>query len=276
MPDGQNLEYRRPPILWVALGRQRVGKTALLNAAVQYFRALGNPVEVCNADQQNRSHSIATFFPDAQDVPAGGLEDVKLFIEGRIAHQIEHGYDAVLDVGGGATGFAKLVKEVRLLEAVPPASLRIVGLFCTGPERADLDYLEHFAGNDMFMPPACVIVLNGGLVLSDRSTTGAFAPVLQHPAVKGAMARGAAVAVFPALACMSQVTDRGLTFEEARGGMAKPGGDALSLFDRARVNRWWSEAIPSFFGTVPSDWLPLPRAAATERASGDDRMGGIE
>ena len=48
MPDGQ-IQMRpvnRLPILWIALGRQRVGKTALLNTAVQYFRTQGNPVRV--------------------------------------------------------------------------------------------------------------------------------------------------------------------------------------------------------------------------------------
>ena len=42
----------------VALGRQRVGKTSVLNATVQYFRALGTDIEVWNADQQNRSFAL--------------------------------------------------------------------------------------------------------------------------------------------------------------------------------------------------------------------------
>ena len=64
----------------------------------------------------------------------------------------------VLDVGGGATGFSKLVREVPLLEAIEGSAVRVVGLFCIGPERADLDYLEQFAEVDMFMPSASVIV----------------------------------------------------------------------------------------------------------------------
>jgi len=38
MPDGQMRPVDRPPTLWIALGRRRVGKTALLNTAVQYYR----------------------------------------------------------------------------------------------------------------------------------------------------------------------------------------------------------------------------------------------
>jgi hypothetical protein len=260
MPDGQMPEQGGPPILWITLGRQRVGKTALLNTAAQYFRGMGNPLRIWNADQQNRSHTLSLFFRDAEEVNGGGIEDGKAWIEGRIEHQLEHGYDAVLDVGGGATGFAKLVQEVPLLDALPGDALRVVGLFCTGPERADLDYLEQLA-DGMFMPPASMIILNAGLVLSGRSSGVAFAPILAAPAVKQALGRGARVAAMPSLTCMAQVTDRGLTFEDAMNGRA--GGDRgpLSLFDCARVNRWWSRDVPEFFGTFPREWLPLPPPA---------------
>jgi hypothetical protein len=140
----------------------------------------------------------------------------------------------------------------------------VVGLFCLGPERADLDYLEQYAEKDMFMPAATVVVLNAGLVLSGRSTEGAFAAIGQHPAIKSASARAARIIVMPALTCMAAVTDRGLTFSEAMAGVKKPGRDALSLFDRARVNRWWTKEVPDFFGRFPADWLPLP-------SSGDER-----
>ena len=61
----------RRPIMTIAFGRQRVGKTALLNAMAQYYRAHRCPVQVWNADQQNRSHSLGPVFPDAQTVPQG-------------------------------------------------------------------------------------------------------------------------------------------------------------------------------------------------------------
>ena len=66
----------RPPILWIALGGRRVGKTVLLNTVVQYFRGLGNPLRVWNAGQQNRSHTLSLlFFPDAEEVTGSGIED---------------------------------------------------------------------------------------------------------------------------------------------------------------------------------------------------------
>ncbi|GBR07851.1 MULTISPECIES: hypothetical protein [Acetobacter] len=268
MPDGQIKPLDRMPILWIAMGRQRVGKTALLNTAVQYFRAGGNPIRVWNADQQNRSHTLSVFFPDAEEVPNAGLEDGKTWIEERIEDLIRHRYDAVLDVGGGATGFSRLVQEVPLLEAIEGSAVRVVGLFCIGPETADLDYLEQFAEVDMFMPAATVIVANGGLVLSGRSIGGAFKPILEHSAIRAAMAKGGRLAMFPALSCMSQVTDRGLTFAEAAKGQAKPGGEPLALFDRARVNRWWTRDVPEFFANIPREWLPVAAADVRESEAG--------
>jgi hypothetical protein len=80
MPDGHFSRDGRRRLLMVALGRQRVGKTALLNTIVQYFRAEGNEIEVWNADQQNRTHS--------------------------------------LDAGGGLTGFSALVETVPVIAAL--------------------------------------------------------------------------------------------------------------------------------------------------------------
>lgn len=256
MLDGNSVPRGQQPLLWITLGRQRVGKTTLLNAAVQYFRGLGCPIEVWNADQQNRSHSLSTFFPDALSVPQGGAEDVKRWIEERMTDQVAKRYNAALDVGGGATGFTQLIGEVPLAGELEEQGIRVVGLFCIGPERADIDYLEQFAEQDAFLPSATVIVLNGGLVLTGRSAKAAFAPMLDHPAVQAAMERGARVVPMPALTCMSQVTDRGLTFRDAAAGVAKPDQEPLSFFDRARVNRWWTREIPAFFGSFPSEWIP--------------------
>ncbi|MGH7120587.1 MAG: hypothetical protein ACREFP_16630 [Acetobacteraceae bacterium] len=273
MLDGQVGGSPRLPIVWSSFGRQRVGKTVLLTMAGQYFRGLGNPIRIWNADQQNRSHTLSLFFDDAEEVPAGGIEDGKLWIEGRLGHLIEHGYDAVLDVGGGATGFAKLLQEVPLLETLEGSGVRLVALFCIGPERADLDYLEEFADGGLFLPAASVIVLNAGLVLSGRSVMGAFGQVLQHRVVKATVERGTKVAVLPALTCMAEVTDRGLTFEQAMNGAVGIGERPLSLFDRARVNRWWSRDIPKFFAGLPAEWLPMPReinsAGVVQPAAGE-------
>ena len=144
MPDGHKSRMDQRSLLWIALGRQRVGKTALLNAAVQYFRALGCHIEIWNADQQNRTHSLSTFFADAAVPPAGGLADGKLWIEGQLVDQVNRRYHAVLDAGGGWTGFSSLIEDVPVIQALAQQGTDVIGLFCVGPEQADLAYLGHF------------------------------------------------------------------------------------------------------------------------------------
>ena len=268
MPDGHKSRMDQRSLLWIALGRQRVGKTALLNAAVQYFRALGCHIEIWNADQQNRTHSLSTFFADAAVPPAGGLADGKLWIEGQLVDQVNRRYHAVLDAGGGWTGFSSLIEDVPVIQALAQQGTDVIGLFCVGPEQADLDYLGHFSESGTFLPEKTVIVLNAGLVLSGRSAGGAFAAILENPAVKAAVKRGAQVVMMPTLSCMSEVTDRGLSFADAARGKVKPGQQAMSLFAPTRVNEWWTKKMPEFFGKFPPDWLPTPLSKEASRAAG--------
>ena len=246
----------RRPIITIAFGRQRVGKTALLNAVGQYYREHGCPVQIWNADQQNRSHSLSTFFADSQTVPAGGLEDGKKWIEARFEELAATGCDAILDVGGGATSFARLAAEVPLLEATEESGMLVVGLFVTGPDRADLDYLEQFAAAGS-MPKSTVIVMNEGLISSERSAQFAYEGVLQHKAVEAVLMNGGVAATFPALTCMSRVADLGVGFMVAADGGTSRGQQPLGMFDRMRVNRWWAREVPAFFREMPQDWLPI-------------------
>jgi len=269
MPDTHVPQCPSRPLLWVATGRQRVGKTALLNAAVQYFRAAGSEIAVWNADEQNRTHSLSTFFPDAEVPPSGGLADTRAWIEERLAHQAAGGYHAVLDAGGGFTGFSSLLDDVPVVEALGAQGVNVVGLFVVGPEQADLDYLQHFADSGKFLPKASAIVFNGGLVLSGRSPNAAFAPVIASKAVQQGVVRGARVVQMPALTCMAAVTDRGLTFADAAEGRVKPGQAPMSMFDPIRVREWWMKKVPAFFDQFPREWLPLPTPHAAERLSAE-------
>ena len=265
MPDGQIPREPGRKVLWVALGRQRVGKTTVLNAAVQYFQSLGSRIEVWNADQQNRTHSLSTFFPDAAAPVSGGLADSKKWIEGRLIDQARQGYHAVLDAGGGWTGFSALIEEVPIIGTIEDQGVTVVGLFCIGPEQADLDYLQSFAERESFLPRATVIVLNAGLVLSGRSAIDAFSPIRENKAFKAAIRRGAEIVMFPNLSCMSAVTDRGITFADAADGIVKQGQEPMSMFDPVRVREWWTKKVPAFFDTFPRDCLPIDHVSTASQ-----------
>ena len=245
----------RRPTLTIAFGRQRVGKTVLLNTMAQFYRERGCPVQVWNADQQNRSHSLSSFFHDAKTVPDGGLDDGKAWIEARFEEMVATRCDAVLDIGGGATSFARLAAEVPLLAASAASGIRIIGMFVTGPEKADLDYLEQFSTVGS-LPDTTAVVMNEGLISSERSAAFAYASVLQHHAVEAVVARGGETILFPVMTCMSRVCDLGIGFVDASNGGTSPGKEPLGMFDRMRVNRWWTREVPAFFGKLPQEWLP--------------------
>jgi hypothetical protein len=75
---------------------------------------------------------------------------------------------------------------------------------------------------------------------------------------------------FPALVCMKGVTERGLSFDEAKRGVIKPRQQRFVLFDQTRVEIFWEKHIPAFFAQIPPDWLPAMRCRAGE-SKGDIR-----
>lgn len=247
----------RRPLLIFVVGRQRVGKTTLLNTVVQFVRAHGGDMAVWNADMLNRSYSLSMFHTGVLEPPSADTEDVKAWLEGRFMHLAEHRYDAVLDVGGGETPLARLVEEVPIVHTLERRGVRLVLVHVLGPEMADLDYLERFLAGDLLAPEATLVVLNNGLVLTGRSANFAFAKVSEHPALVDALKGGGEMVLMPKLSCMSAVTDRGMTFAEAMtDGFVKPGHPPLSFFDVERVALWWERELPKFFGQIPELWLP--------------------
>ena len=113
----------RTPILFTAVGRQRVGKTALLNVMAQIYGAAGAEFDIWNVDLLNRSHSISAFFKDAASPASGGLEDQREWLQSRILGQVRSRRDAILDVGGGWTALHSLVDQTRLVDVLGPVGI---------------------------------------------------------------------------------------------------------------------------------------------------------
>lgn len=251
----------RRPVLFITVGRQRVGKTTFMNVLIQALRKQGAEIAIWNADQLNTTHNLAVFHRDTLQPKSADFEDGKVWLEARIQDQMEQQYDAMLDVGGGETPLSKLVREVPIVQSAARRGIRVVLAHVIGSDQADVDYLKHYMKDDLFAPEATLIVMNGGLVLSGRSVSGAFAEIGGHPVIRKALDRGAAIVVMPPLSCMSKVTDCGLTFDEAAEGVTKGKFGRMSFFDQERVAIWWQKAIPQFLATIPPLWLP---ATATE------------
>jgi hypothetical protein len=247
----------RQPVLIVAVGRQRVGKTTLLNVLIETYRALGAQIEVWNGDLHNRTHTLSLFHKDALQPPTGtSIEEQKGWIEERVREQVKHRRDAVLDVGGGLTALNTLIEEIRLVEMLERRGVRVVLMYVLGNERADLDYLERFAENRLFMPKATLLVFNAGLLTNGRSANTAFNALMQHDIVLKAIETGAEMVQLPALSCMAAVTDRGLSFADFAAGKQADGHPETSFFDQERVWLWLNRDVPKFFLEAPPEWMP--------------------
>ncbi|WP_034999247.1 hypothetical protein [Beijerinckia mobilis] len=246
----------RKPVLLIALGRQRVGKTVFLNTLAQYLKQKGARFEILNADLLNKTHTLTLFHKDTVEAPSTHREDMQAWLVAQFRRQMDERFDAILDVGGGDTPLERLIEEYPIVSVLQDHGICLVIAQVIGPDMADVDYLERFTERSTLMPDGMLIVFNGGLVLTGRSANVAFSEVAKHQAIDTAVDQGAIIKVFPRLPCMQEVTDRHLTFLEVMNGEKGRGSQAFCPFDQARVNRWWTVEVPEFFGGVPSEWLP--------------------
>lgn len=254
---------QRQPILLMALGRGRVGKTVLLNAVVQYFRPKGADIRVWNIDAHNASHSLGVFHSDAMVPAHEEIDERRHWLERQMMDQSAQRYDVVLDVGGGDIVLSQLAKDLDLVTLFERQGIRPVVMHVIGPDKADLDYLRRVLDQNGFMPEATLIVGNAGLVKAGRSAEALFDDLIKDKTVEEAMKDGAEFVKLPVLTCMDQVINRGLTFDDAAHGRIKPGQEVMSFFDQERVSVWWTKAMPEFFKKIPSSWMPaVPPAFA--------------
>ncbi len=244
------------PVVITSIGRQRVGKTVFLNTLVQLARGHGAEIDVWNADLLNKSHSLSTFHQEALVPDSNLMVDQRNWIEARFEAQVQSRRDAVLDVGGGWTAFHHLIEETPLIDVLEEANLSLVAVYVLGTEAGDIDYLDTLQSIKMFLPKKSLIVLNEGLVGSGRDPASAFEPIGNHPVVQKALNAGAKAAFMPALSCMAAVTDRGLSFADFANGKQVAGFPNTSMFDRARVRRWFERDMPAFFSKIQPGWLP--------------------
>ena len=268
MPNTNAVSEQRLPILMVVVGRQRVGKTTVVNTIIQRVREAGGQMQIWNADNNNTSYNLGMFYDDVLSPSSTIPGDIRTWMEERLADQILHRFDAMLDVGGGDTPFTKLIQEIPFIDELEAEGIRVVVVHVVGPEQADVDYLQAFAKADILQSKATLIFFNTGLVMGDSTIKSAFAPIENHPAIVEAIHAGAQVVIFPRLGCMSEVTNRALTFREATTALEKGGHSSMARFDRTRVRMWFDKAVPEALEDVPPLWLPATRRPETEDAAG--------
>jgi hypothetical protein len=245
----------RLPVLIVAVGRGRVGKTTFLNILGQRYRERGAKLEIWNIDTHGETGAIDDFFPDVRRPAFTGVDDRQKWLEEVIAEQAETRCDALLDVGGGDLVLPKMMKDLNLGNVAETMRVRVVVVQLVGPVAADLDHFDLDAvgsGPNLHT----IFVMNAGLVVGDVSPLKAFEHVVTSPVVKSAVANGGVVTLLPHLVCLDTIVERRMTFSQAgdrkRIGKIEP----LSVFDAARVRKWWTVGLNTTFDRLPPLWLP--------------------
>ena len=187
---------------------------------------------------------------------------MKAWLEARFLDIAERRYDALLDVGGGDTPLTQLVEDVPVAAALSELGVRVVVVHVLGPDVADLDYLDRFERN-LFTPDAVLIVRNSGLILNGRSNDIAFASLEGHAGLQRAISNGAVLVSLPRLGLHGGSDGSGLELCGGDERQVGVDGKGLSIFDRFRVRKWWTDELPRVFSEIPAEWLPEMRAQAT-------------
>ena len=81
MPDTNTMPEQRKPILMVVVGRQRVGKTSVVNTIIQKVREAGGKLQIWNADSNNTSYNLGMFYDDVLSPSSTTPGDVRKWLE---------------------------------------------------------------------------------------------------------------------------------------------------------------------------------------------------
>jgi len=259
---------RRSPVIFTIVGRQRVGKTTLLNAVAEITRRQGGNFEIWNTDLQNRSHSISNFH-DAKGPAEADMAFQQRWLRDQIQSLMESGKDAILDIGGGWTALHELINSASLTRALEAMGVTLMVAFMVGQEKADLDYLEDLQTNRGFFPKKGAIILNQGLIPAGVRPDDVMDQICAHPAVIASMARDIQTYTLPALFCLKEVTDRNLPFMAFATGEQAEGHPTTSIFDRIEVERWMVRDLPHFLAKLGKTRLPhMPRGLPVPETEG--------
>lgn len=251
------------PVLMIAVGRGRVGKTTILNILGQYFRKRNAKLALWNVDPHTQSGSLSEFFDNVEGPSHGGLSDRGKWLEAKIAEQGEAGYDALLDVGGGDLILSRMADSINLNRVTAKMGIKLVMIHVLGTDRGDLD---HFSTNWASKIAGCptILVMNAGLLDPEASPFTELRHVFENEVIVKAHHAGARSFILPLLGCMKEVVDRQISFDDAGDGIVPSGVRPISAFDQERVYLWWNEEVAPLIERLPREWLPrIPDAGLT-------------
>lgn len=247
--------HRRRPkgLVCAAVGRGRTGKTTTLRALLELALRAGRAAVAADGDRFNQSLAAFEGLGRAMRPGNASEEALREWLERAVGYAVEQRVAVALDLGGGDRSL--IARAGELMERVAPA---LDGLADWGLDElaelaagAEITVLYFLAGGQddarglallnrsRLAEAPLLLVLNEALAPATRNG-GPFDANLADPAVKAAIARGAAVVRLPALpphialfveACRT-------TFAEAAAGMPAADGEPLGIWDRQTLAAW--------------------------------------
>jgi len=240
------------PVLVLALGRGKTGKSTFIRWASEASVSHGASPMIADADRTNAT--LAAFFEGVERPPSPEDEDVRLWLNGLIDRQIEERFSGFLDLGGGDLLLKQWARDLELSPFLEANGVSCVAVHFLTSDMDDLAYLRDMEEGARFQPARTALVLNEGLVPPGRSAATAFGPIIEHDVFRKAVARGAVPVRMPRLACMHEIDQRRLSFEDAAAGRVKAGQEKIGAVNRQLISIWRRE-MATAFARVQS-WMP--------------------
>ncbi len=241
------------PKLIIPLGRGNRGKTFFVRWAVERAQEQGRSTVIADADRTNAT--LSAFFENVVSPPSGDERDVREFLATFVEKQIEEGFTAIVDFGGGDTVLKALAREIKLVEFLSANGITPVAVHLIGPDPDDLSYLRDVEQESILAPPFTVLVLNEATVPVHRTAHAAFEnAVRSHPILANTVQRGAVVVRMPRLEPAAEVDRARLTFAAAEEGRVEAGQHIIGPWKRQQI-AIWRRAMEESFGPVAT-WLP--------------------
>ena len=240
------------PVLLLALGRGKTGKSTFVRWAAEGALNRGSMPTIADADRTNAT--LAAFFDEVERPPSPEDEDVRLWLNRLIDRQIEERFSSFLDLGGGDLILKQWARDLELASFLEQNGVSVVALYFLGCDTDDLGYLRDMEEGARFQPAKTALVLNEGLVPPGRSARTAFGPLIEHDIFRNAVGRGAVPVRMPRLACMHEVEQRRLSFEDASAGRVKAGQEKIGAVNRQLISIWRREMTDAFAKVAP--WMP--------------------
>jgi hypothetical protein len=241
------------PKLIVPLGRGSRGKSWWTRWAVERAQSQGRDVVVADADRTNPT--LSSYFEGVVAPPSADDRDVREWLAGFVEAQIEQRFTAVLDLGGGDLILKRIAREMSLTDFLSQHGIRPVAVHLLGPDADDLAYLRDVETDDLFAPPATIIILNEALVPIHRTPHAAFTDTVQaHPILAKTLERGAKLVWMPRLEPAQDIDTRRLTFAAAEVGKVKEGQTHIGPWKRQLIANW-RRSMETAFAPI-ADWLP--------------------